>query len=320
MRPRRLLRPLTVLLLVQVVPSFLPHLAADAAAGCGPAGGRLRGEVRFLVLGDWGREGSRTQREVARRLGMAAEEGTDFVITTGDNFYERGVTSVDDPAWERSFREVYTAPCLEVPWSPVLGNHDYRGSTAAQIEFSRGDSRWSMPDRYYSFRRSTAGGEVLFVFLDTSPFVEKYRWMRWKYPDLASQDAEVQLAWLEETLAESPAAWKVVVGHHPIFSGGEYHGPAGELRERVMPLFEEYGVTIYFSGHEHNLQHLKPPGLTHYVISGGGSGSRPAGETEDTRFAAALPGFVSASLSEEGLRLRFVGSGGEVLYETLISR
>ena len=32
------------------------------------------------------------------------------------------------------------------------------------------------------------------------------------------------------------------------------------------------GVQVYFAGHDHNLEHIHPPGgLPHYIISGGGS-------------------------------------------------
>jgi acid phosphatase len=319
-RGKRALRLFTAFFLLQAYSPLLPPPAGAAEPVCPAPGKGVRNDLRFLVLGDWGREGRSVQREVARQMGKEAEEGADFVITTGDNFYQDGVTSVKDPAWEKSFQEVYTSPCLDIPWHPVFGNHDYRGNTAAQIEYSYRDSRWTMPERYYALRRQAAGEEAIFVFLDTNSFIERYRWTGWRYPDLADQDVDLQLAWLEKTLAASSAEWKIVIGHHPVYTGGTFHGPSRDLRERVVPLFRKYGVRVYFAGHEHNLQHLKPPGPTHYVISGGGSGSRPAGTVEDTLFAAGVPGFVAAALTKEGLRLRFTGGTGEVLYETSIPR
>ena len=70
----------------------------------------------FLVVGDWGRDGGSNQREVAIAMGRRAEEiGARFVVTTGDNFYEDGVKSVDDPLWRTSFEDIYTAPSLHRP-------------------------------------------------------------------------------------------------------------------------------------------------------------------------------------------------------------
>ena len=45
-----------------------------------------------------------------------------------------------------------------------------------------------------------------------------------------------------------------------------------ELMEWVEPLLQRYGVQAYFSGHEHNLQHMYVDGAaTNYIVSGAGS-------------------------------------------------
>lgn len=50
-------------------------------------------------------------------MGRVGEElNIDFVISTGDNFYEDGLTGVDDPAFEQSFTDIYTAKSLQKPW------------------------------------------------------------------------------------------------------------------------------------------------------------------------------------------------------------
>ncbi|KAH9603968.1 hypothetical protein KSS87_023571 [Heliosperma pusillum] len=40
----------------------------------------------------------------------------DFIVSTGDNFYDDGLTGVDDPAFTESFTNIYTAPSLQKPW------------------------------------------------------------------------------------------------------------------------------------------------------------------------------------------------------------
>lgn len=40
----------------------------------------------------------------------------DLVISTGDNFYGSGLTDENDPAFEDSFTNIYTAPSLQKQW------------------------------------------------------------------------------------------------------------------------------------------------------------------------------------------------------------
>lgn len=50
-------------------------------------------------------------------MGRIGEKlGIDFVVSTGDNFYDDGLTRVDDPAFEESFTKIYTAPSLQKQW------------------------------------------------------------------------------------------------------------------------------------------------------------------------------------------------------------
>lgn len=46
----------------------------------------------------------------------------DFVISTGDNFYEDGLKSVSDPLFKDSFSKVYTAQSLQKPWYSSKSN------------------------------------------------------------------------------------------------------------------------------------------------------------------------------------------------------
>lgn len=68
----------------------------------------------------------------------------DFVVSTGDNIYDSGMKSIDDPAFQVSFTDIYTSPSLQKPWYSVLGNHDYRGDVEAQLSpvLRSMDSRW----------------------------------------------------------------------------------------------------------------------------------------------------------------------------------
>ncbi|XP_059448222.1 purple acid phosphatase 3-like [Corylus avellana] len=130
------------------------------------------GSLSFLVVGDWGRRGGFNQSEVAVQMGIIGEKlDIDFVISTGDNFYDGGLKGVDDPAFDESFTNIYTAPSLQKQWYNVLGNHDYRGDVMAQLSpiLTKLDSRW------LCLRSFILNAEIVeFFFVDTTPFVDKY--------------------------------------------------------------------------------------------------------------------------------------------------
>ena len=236
--------------------------------------------LTFLAVGDWGRDGASHQRDVAGQMGLAAHRaGCRFIVSTGDNFYENGVQSARDPQWESSFERIYTAPSLQLPWYAVLGNHDYRGVPQAQIDYAIGSGRWRMPARYYRVAGSELGlADADLFFLDTSPLVHKYRDSVEGAiaMNVATQDVEAQLAWLDQELARSQAPWKIVFGHHTIYSGGSAHGNTVELVAQVMPLLERHGVQVYINGHEHDLQHIRVRAVD-YICAGAGSETRPTG-------------------------------------------
>jgi len=274
--------------------------------------------AHFLVLGDWGRQGGHEQVEVAEQMARAARDPKiGFVVAVGDNFYENGVASATDPQWRSSFENVYRDGSLQVPWFAILGNHDYRGNCDAQIAYGKSSPRWRMPSRYYSETIALDGNSTAdLFFLDTSPFVQAYAHDEKMGPDVRSQDTAKQLAWLDRSLAASKARWKICFGHHPIYSGGE-HGNTPELIERLLPLLARHGVRVYFSGHDHDLQHLRT-GEIDLFVSGGGAGYRETHETPRTEFAGSCAGFAAVSLRQEQMVVRLIDHHGTTVHAATI--
>ncbi|GFP85754.1 purple acid phosphatase 3 [Phtheirospermum japonicum] len=130
------------------------------------------GTLRFLVVGDWGRKGEYNQSQVAFQMGRIGDElDIDFVVSTGDNFYDNGLKGENDPSFLDSFTHIYTAKSLQKQWFSVLGNHDYRGDAVAQLSplLRKIDSRW------LCLRSFVVGAEIAELFLvDTTPFVNNY--------------------------------------------------------------------------------------------------------------------------------------------------
>ncbi|MBL9216841.1 MAG: metallophosphoesterase [Opitutaceae bacterium] len=294
-------------------------LLALPAALCGqaPAGD---GSVRFLAVGDWGRDGTAFQLPVAAQMGRtAAAERSQFVVALGDNFYNDGVPSVEARQWRSSFEDVYTAASLQIPWYVLLGNHDYHGSVQAQLDYPLFSPRWKMPARYYTFtRRLDADNTVQFFMIDTTPLLRRVRADPSEYTDVLTQDPDLQMAWLEAELKKSTARWKIVAGHHPIYSCSPKHGDTPELVERVKPLMLKYGARIYLNGHEHDLEHLRVDGLD-FFCSGAGSKVRQTARDARTIFSLGdVGGFLSVVLTRDEFRGRFVDHLGQEVYTVVI--
>lgn len=135
------------------------------------------------------------------------------------------------------------------------------------------------------------------------------------HSDLRKQDTTLQKKWLNETLENSKSKWKIVVGHHPLFTTGARRGHTKDIQNGFLSVFEKHKVDAYFAGHDHDLQHQKPPGHTHYFVSGAGSKLRPV--TSDpliTKFAISENGFMLIRLSSDSLNLRVINHLGSELY------
>ncbi len=119
----------------------------------------------FMSIGDWGDTGA---KEVAPQM---AKYNPEFILAIGDNFYDKGVTGVDDPQWKDKFEDTFTGESLQVPWYVCAGNHDYYGGSKgiqAEIDYSNKSSRWTFPDLYFSKDvTSDDGTTVRVISIDT---------------------------------------------------------------------------------------------------------------------------------------------------------
>jgi len=283
-------------------------------------------DMHFMVVGDWGRNGADHQVAVARQMGQWAEQhANDFIISTGDNFYPSGVVSEHDPLWHYSFENIYTAFSLQWDWYPILGNHDYKSDPDAQVRYSNISRRWKMPSRYYSKVFSLRDGrKVLMAFIDTNPLIPEFYANSEYGPHVAGQQPERQLAWLDQLLRDSDAHWKIVVGHHPLYTAGPRTTNYDTLavRKALESIFEERGVDMYLSGHEHSLQHLKVADRKfHQFISGAGSEvTAVKSDLPYSRFARDQYGFFYFSINASQIVCQVISHEGSQLYHAIVSK
>jgi hypothetical protein len=212
-----------------------------------------------------------------------AAKGCDFGALLGDNIYPDGATAgADDIDDADRFRDLFT-----VPYSPlsqgrpdfriytVLGNHDWRTSregAMAQVKFLERSPPFYMKGLFYRVVPPAADGEVEIFALDTevllasttvaeaeltddaheAPATDREELEPWAAPQ---NDAERNMvSWLENALASSQARWKIVIGHHPLWSSaGSKFEQARALRRLILPALCRH-ADLYLAGHEHTLE------------------------------------------------------------------
>ncbi|XP_066520291.1 tartrate-resistant acid phosphatase type 5a [Hoplias malabaricus] len=302
------------------------------------AKGSNRTSLRFLVLGDWGGLPNAPfvtpiEWATAQEMGRTAQQlGADFILALGDNFYYKGVKSVDDPRFQETFEKVYTAKSLNIPWFVVAGNHDHAGNVLAQIQYSKVSPRWNFPYYYYelNFRIPGSDSTLQVLMLDTVLLCGNTDDFESRPPQGPSSrvQASRQLLWLQERMSRSKADFLLVAGHYPVWSISE-HGPTDCLLQRLRPLLVKYKATAYLCGHDHNLQYLKESGVG-YVVSGAGNFMDPDVRHRDSvpkhslRFftgkASTLGGFAHMEVTKKKLTITFLQARGTSLYRAVLPR
>lgn len=278
-------------------------LAASAVVGVGLAWPRLGpalatpvaggASLHVLAVADTG-SGNKHQRAVGQQMALVnRRQPVDLVVLAGDNVYPDGDPAKLDQAFVKPYQELLAS---KVPFVAVLGNHDIRTRNGeGQLVYPA----FGMGGRWYSLRR----GPVEFFLLDTNVNAA------WQH----------QLPWLKAALARSTAPWKVVVGHHPLYTAGFYgDDPAGIAR--LTPLFKRYGVQLYINGHDHNYERTKRlHGTTYLTVGGGGANLRAVLPNENTAYATSQYSFAELNFGAKKLRIEGWNAEGQRIDQAMLS-
>lgn len=212
-----------------------------------------------------------------------AKQGCDFATLLGDNIYPDGATAgadgIDDAL---RFRDLLT-----IPYGPlgdgrkdfriytVLGNHDWhtsREGAMAQVRFMETSPPFYMKGLFYRIVPPAGRGAVEIFAIDTqvllagttiykavladdaaeAPSTKLDKLEPWAAPQ--NEAERNMVGWLEAALAGSKARWKVVIGHHPLWStAGSKFEQARALRRLILPTLCRQ-ADLYLAGHEHTLE------------------------------------------------------------------
>ena len=256
--------------------------------------------LRFAAIADNG-FGSPDQFAVAKSMWETYQQKPyAFVLMAGDNIYSYGEISLAKARFEDPY-----APLLskDVKFYAVLGNHDIVKSNNGldQINYQP----FNMSDRYYSFTKGDINeGMVEFFALDTN----------------GNAPWDAQLTWLDQQLAQSTAPWKIVYGHHPLYSSGR-HGSNPELTAKLAPIFAKHKVPLYLCGHDHGYERSIPLDGTIYIVNGGGGAPLyKFGRSPQTAFVSSQFSFMTFDVYQDKIITKAIATDGKVFDRAIITK
>ncbi|MBD3180528.1 MAG: hypothetical protein GF417_13645 [Candidatus Latescibacteria bacterium] len=210
------------------------------SSGCGdepqlPSISAESGYGRIAVYGD-----TRTNHGDHRNVVAAImRENPEVVFHTGD-LVDNGL---EEDQWV-VFDDITGRLRERAEFFPAIGNHE-RNSRLYFDHFELPNN-----ERWYSVEREG----IDFIILDSCEGIEA---------------GSRQYRWLENELQGGGSDFTAVLFHHPPYSTGPHGEDEMNLRETVVPLFEEHRVSAVFNGHDHIYERSFKGGV-HYVVAGGG--------------------------------------------------
>jgi tartrate-resistant acid phosphatase type 5 len=207
----------------------------------------------------------------------------DFAAMLGDNIYPNGATRGADGHDDAArFEKIFA-----VPFGPfadlapdfriysALGNHDWNTSREGamdQVVYLAHTPPFFMGGIAYRVKPRAAHGDVELFVIDTTVMLAGHTVYEDALADDASEMPPTELAapdpwvvpataaerdmaaWLERALRDSTARWKIVLGHHPLWSSaGSKYEQARVLRNLILPSLCRY-ADAYLAGHDHTLE------------------------------------------------------------------
>jgi hypothetical protein len=210
-----------------------------------PAGQRV--PTRVWILGDsgTGSDGARAVRDAYRA--WTGPVDTDLVLMLGDNAYDSGT----DAEYQTKLFDMYADVLRRsVAW-PTIGNHDHMSSSSA-----------TQTGPYFESFTLPAAAEAGGAPSGTEAYYS-FDWANVHFVVLDSQGSNrtpgsPMLTWLEQDLASTEQDWIIAYWHHPPYSNGSHDSDTEiqqiQMRQWVVPVLEEWGVDLTFTGHSHSYE------------------------------------------------------------------
>ncbi|ALT00323.1 metallophosphoesterase [Lacimicrobium alkaliphilum] len=215
--------------------------------------------------------------------GYCQQNECQFSVMAGDNIYPDGATlGLDGKDDTTRFDDMFVKPFGDMGKDDpdyriytALGNHDWntsREGAMAQVRFMETQKPFYMDGIFYTVKPPAGNGDIELFVIDTEVMLAAVEVKEaelnpdgsekvhdeidtpkeWTKPQTEAERNMV--SWFESKLKNSTARWKLVLGHHPIWSsGGSKFEQARVLRELILPAMCKY-ADMYIAGHEHSLE------------------------------------------------------------------
>lgn len=283
---------------LQTVPAVVPLMQFATPASDAP--------FEFLHFADSGVADS-TQLGIAAQM---AAENPALILANGDLAYTYGAFA----EIEANFFSIYSAQMARIPFFTSLGNHEYMTGSGAPSLAGRAYPNCGVSSadsgRYYSFD----WGNAHFVVLDTNDPLS----------DVAGGTGNM-CNWLENDLAATDKFWRFVYFHAPPYATGVHQdeAPAGQVRQYVVPILEQYGVQAVFSGHEHTYQRTFPllegnvvdanSGILYFTSGGGGQDPYYTAPNSLIAQSVGVNNYLRCSVNGASLSVTAIALGGSYI-------
>lgn len=270
----------------------------------------------LLALGDFG-TGNSHQRAVAKQMAAFSKKLDSplaGVLALGDNFYGKLMPERFRP----HFEEMYSKEDFNCPFYACLGNHDYgpsydskqgRPKAQMQLDYAKNNpgSRWKMPAKWYALELPDAKNPLVkIIVLDGNMALGA----------LTPQEKLDQKRFLEAELKkETRAPWRWMVTHFPLFSETAKRGDNVKFIQLWGEQLKAHPISLYLSGHDHNLQHLEAEGYnTSFVVSGAGGAGLYDVTPSKRGFSEKILGFTHLHVTPDAVDVQFINVEGKRLH------
>jgi hypothetical protein len=219
------------------------------------------------VIGDYGKGSYACEQHVATMVkAWDAASRLYFVMTVGDNNYERGAQRTLD----KNITRDWGGFIKERRFYPTLGNHDWYTTRVDNPNVP-----WGTPYPYVDYFSYLAPlspptdppVQGRYYKVSPSPLVELFA----LDSDFHEQDGTCcnskQADWLRQSLAASNKPWRIVYFHHAPYTTARLDPATLWMR---WP-FTAWCATSVIAGHEHAYERLQIEGIPYFVNGIGGN-------------------------------------------------